>query len=138
MTPDQWQQVILEVGSLAGAVIWGGHRRKRISVEQCESEEDHVQRLETEGQLMREEMAKTREEMTRLKVRIESGERFGEQLREEMHALSGRVDAANEKYTELLQSFKNREKSSQTTQIGDPKDLQDQTKTTIKGGKKDG
>lgn len=112
MTPDQWHQVIVELGGLAGAVVWGGKRRKAISEEQCAVEEGQVARIEAEGKLTRTELRETRDEMVRMKDQIAQGVLSGDRMQTEMHALAGRVDAANEKYTEILKALNARNAAS--------------------------
>lgn len=115
MTPDQWHQVLVELSGLAGAVMYGGHKRKKILDTQCEVEEGQVARIEAEGNLTRKELRETRDEMVRLAERIEHGEKSGDRLQSEMHALSGKVDAVSQKYTEILVAFKAREKPETVT-----------------------
>lgn len=75
-----------------------------------------VAEIETALKMLRESIDKATESMVRLQVRIEQTEKADDRLREEMHSLCGRVDAANEKYTEILIAFKAREKSAVTGQ----------------------
>lgn len=136
MTPDQLHQVIVELGGLAAAVFANGKWRKRTTKGQCDFEADAVERLETEGQLMREEMRSLNSSLVRLEVRMETGEKIAEQHRVEMHLLTSRVAAANATYTEILKT-KDCEaaKTSQTLiEPGKKPDLLDQTKITIKKG----
>lgn len=136
MTPDQLHQVVVELGGLAAAVFANVKFKKRISTTQCEVEEGQVTRLEAEGQLTREELRATRDEMVRTKDQIAILTKSYEQMQREMHALTGRVDASNSLYTEILQKAKDREAkaaaSQSVTEAGKKPDLQDQTKITVK------
>lgn len=107
--------------------------------------DEKVAEIEIAAKQLREEIATTRIAMARLEVRIESSEKVDEQvghdighLRVEMHSLSGRVDASNAIYTEILNMAKNREqtKSKVVMEPGTVPDLQDQTRVVIK--KKEG
>lgn len=136
MTPDQLHQVVVELSGLAAAVFANGRWRKRTANGQCAVEIEQVDRIETEGKLMREDMRKTRDAMVRLEVRIEAGELADERVRVEMHALTGRVDASNALYSEILQKAKEAKERTAWAQAkiepGNKVDVQDQTKTTVK------
>lgn len=133
MTPDQFHQVIVELSGLAAAVFANGKWRKHTSNDQCVVEVEQVDRIEAAGKLMREDLKETREAMVRLEVRIEAGELADERVRVEMHSLSGRVEASNALYTEMLTAAKARVKPQEpVVEPGTKPDLQDQTKMTLK------
>lgn len=133
MTADQWTQVILELSGAAGAVFYNTRKRKKVSETQCEAEEEQVSRIEAEAALTRTELRETRDAIVRLEVRIEASEKISEQHRVQMHALAGRVDASNAIYQEILQKSRDRQQSSpMTMESGNPKDMVDQTKLTVK------
>lgn len=129
MTPDQLQQVVVEISAVAAAVFGNGVWRKRTANGQQQFEAGAVERLETEGQLMREQMKRLGADIVRLEVRMELGEKVSEQHRVEMHSLSGRVEASNALYTEMLEKAK---AAAAKIQAGNPVDIQDQTKLTVK------
>jgi FtsZ-binding cell division protein ZapB len=127
---------MVEVSALASAVIANGAWRRRISNNQIEAENKGILELKVESNLLRQEMKDTRIAMTRLEVRIEQGEKSDERVRQEMHALSGRVDAVNATYTEILQKAKDREAKAAASQavVSQVRSLifRDQTKITVK------
>lgn len=127
---------MVELSGMAAAVFANGKWRKRVSQQQIDAENQGILELKVESSLLRQEMKDTRAAMTRLEVRIEGGEKSDERLRQEMHALSGRVDAVNSTYTEILQKAKDREAKAAASQTvlepGKKPDLQDQTKITVK------
>lgn len=146
MTADQWYQIVVEFIGLAGAVGYGTHKRGKILEKQDEADNARVTRIEAEGELTRDEMKETRKAIARLEVRLEDAEKADDRLREEMHALRGKVDAADEHFTEALQAVKAgvladvqdafKKKSQTIVEPGKAPDTYDQTKTTFKGGKK--
>lgn len=115
MTPDQIHQVATEI--IAGLTLLFGNRhlRKRETRKHLASEDSMVCALKAESGLLRDEMENTRSAIARLEVKMEAREaaeektdRELENVRIEMHSLSGRVDAANSLYTEMLQAAKAR------------------------------
>lgn len=127
---------MVELSGMAAAVFANGKWRKRVSQQQIDAENQGILELKVESSLLRQEMKDTRAAMTRLEVRIEGGEKSDERLRQEMHSLTGRVDAVNATYTEILQKAKDREAKAAASQTvlesGKKPDLQDQTKITVK------
>jgi chromosome segregation ATPase len=75
-----------------------------------------VAEMETAIKLLRESIDKAIEQMVRLQVRIEQTEKADDRLQVEMHSLVGRLDATNQKYSEILTAFKSREKTAVTGQ----------------------
>jgi chromosome segregation ATPase len=135
MTPDQWQQILAGAVALAGAVTGNGWvRGKQVARQEASNSE-----LSGQIQGLRAELAITNDKMVRLEVRVEIAEKADEQLeremerlRVEMHSLSGRIDASNALYTEILEKARLRQASSATVEAGNPADIQDQTKVTVK------
>lgn len=143
MNADQLQQLAGFIVALGSAVGGNGLIRGR----QVQKQTDSHGALQGEIKGLREDLAQTRDKIIRLEVRIEATEQADnamssklEQAQAEMHALAGRLDAATEPITEILQMVKAaKDRAAQVTETpGNPNDVQDQTKVTIEKEKKHG
>lgn len=141
MTPDQITQIVFEVGALISGLSYNRHSRKKDMGKQANAIRAERERLEEQRRQFESEQVKklmddsavTRKEMSDLRARLESNERKEEQLRSEMHTLTGRVDASNDLYREILEIAKLKKQKSETTVEPAVKpDAVDQTKITLK------
>lgn len=127
MTPDQWQQLLGFGTALATAIGGNGVIRGRQVKKQVKAHSS----LQGEIQGLRKDLAETRDKIVRLEVRIEATEKADDQMsksmdqvRMEMHSLTGRMDAATAPITEILTMVKSaKEKSAaRAAAVGTPVD----------------
>lgn len=139
MTHSQGVQIAIEVLTVLAAVFYNTRQhtktirneaarvieeRKRVDAERKAFESEKVSFLAEQSKFLVEKL-KTHSE------RLDQTDRKEDQLREELHAVGGKVEAVGSMYSDILAKAKERREAKMTIEPGKP-DLIDQSKVSTK------